>query len=328
VTAILKSRTEREKMNCRHSDGCPRAKVPSAFLRAGPLYHMWIAAPAWATMLIAVMAAHAFGQSGSHSRRNSRDPGAKEISKYLISRESEPADLNAKDPPLLSVDAIIDKLMAANARRSAQLRGFQGKRKYDLQYHSFLGGHDASMEVLATYNAPDERTFSVISQRGSKLLLNRVLLKLLDSEKEAFEHRKQVELSPENYKFDLVGTDDATGSDCYVLTVKPRKENKFLYAGKIWVDAHDFAVVRMEGQPAKSPSFWVRDTQIDSHWKKVGNFWFIAHNQSVSHIRMGGVATLNIDYEDYQITGVDGHASKSRVQGPILPEPSSITPQR
>lgn len=279
-------------------------------------------------MLLAVVAGSAFGQSASHSRRAAHDLSASEISKYLVSRAEEPDELKPNDPPMLSVDAIVEKIMTANARRSSELRGFQSKRKYELNYHGFLGGRDATMEVLASYTAPDQRTFSVISQSGSKLLLNRVLLKLLDSEKEAFEHRKQVELSPENYRFELVGMDAmTTGSPCYVLTVKPRKENKFLYAGKIWIDAHDFAVVRMEGQPAKSPSFWVRDTQIDSQWRKVGNFWFIAHNRSVSHIRMGGVATLNIDYGDYEITGVDRRAAKSQAQGPILPDPSSVTPQ-
>ena len=315
-------------MNCLHYNGGRRTRVSAGLLRGDPLHRSWIAAPAWAMMLFAVVSGQALGQSASHSHRTSGDVGGKEISKYLVSREAEPDEFKAKDPPMLSVDAIIEKIMAANARRSAELRGFQGKRKYDLQYRSFLGGRAASMEVLATYNAPDERTFSVISQSGSKLLLNRVLLKLLDSEREAFQHRKQVELSPENYKFELVGMDGTTtGSPCYLLTVKPRKENKFLYAGKIWIDAHDFAVVRMEGQPAKSPSFWVRDTQIDSQWQKVGNFWFIAHNHSVSHIRRGGVATLTIDYDDYQITGVDRRSAKSQAQGAILPDPSSVTPQ-
>jgi hypothetical protein len=286
-------------------------------------------ASTWTVVLIALVAGEAFGQGASNTRRQSHDPLMKDISTYLVSREADPADLKAQDPPMLSVDEIVQKVMAANARRSAELRGFQGKRRYDLQYHGLLGGREASMEVLATYSAPDERTFSVVSQSGSKLLLNRVLLKLLDSEKEAFEHRKQVELSPENYKFDLVGADrTAEGNSCFVLSVKPRKQNKFLYAGKIWVDARDFAVVRMEGEPAKSPSFWIRDTQIDSNWEKVGNFWFIAHNHSVSHIRMGGVATLTIDYDDYQITGVDRRAAKSQAQGPILPEPASVTPQR
>jgi hypothetical protein len=279
-------------------------------------------------VLIAAIAGESFGQA-SHSRRVSHDPSAKEISNYLISREGEAVNKPAQDSPMLPVTAIVEKIMIANARRSAELRAFEGKRWYRLEYHGLFGSRNASMEVLATYTAPDQHNFSVTSQSGSKLLLNRVLLKLLDSEKEAFKDHKQVELSPENYKFTLVGTEKIPGGDnCYVLTVKPHKENKFLYAGKIWVDAHDFGVVRMEGEPAKAPSFWVRDTQIDSNWEKIGGFWFIAHNHSVSHIRMGGVATLNIDYGDYQITAVDGRAAKTQAQGPVLPDPASVTPQR
>jgi len=317
-------------MSFLHYNGTNARMIASA--EVGGTRPEWLrarsSASTWTVVLIALVAGEAFGQGAPNSRRPAHDLSTKDISRYLVSGDLETDDLKAKDPTMLSVDAIVGKIMAANARRSAELRGFQGKRKYELHYHSFLGGRDASMEVLATYNAPDQRTFSVISQSGSKLLLNRVLLKLLDSEKEAFEHRKQVELSPENYKFELVGMDGTTtGSACYVLTVKPRKENKFLYTGRIWIDAHDFAVVRMEGQPAKSPSFWVRDTQIDSQWQKFGNFWFIAHNRSVSHIRMGGVATLNIDYGDYQITGVDRRSAKSQAQGAILPDPSSVTPQ-
>jgi len=315
-------------MNFLHCNG-DKARV-SAATGARSLRPEWSrAASTWTVVLIALVAGEAFGQGASNSPQQSHDPAPKDIPNYLVSREADPDRSRAKDPPMLSVDEIVERVMAANARRSSELRGFQGKRKYDLQYHGLLGGREASMEVLATYSAPDQRTFSVVSQSGSKLLLNRVLLKLLESEKEAFEHRQQVELSPENYKFELVGADNTDeGNSCFVLAVKPRKQNKFLYAGKIWVDAHDFAVVRMEGAPAKSPSFWIRDTQIDSSWEKVGNFWFIAHNHSVSHIRMGGVATLTIDYDDYQITGVDRRAAKGQAQGPILPEPSSVTPQR
>jgi hypothetical protein len=277
-------------------------------------------------VLIAALAAESFGQT-PHSRRISGEPSAEEISRYLVSRENDPADVETH--ARLSETAIVEKIMDANTRRSAELRAFEGKRWYHLEYHGLFGGRDASMEVVARYNAPDQHNFNVISQSGSKLLLNRVLLKLLDSEKEAFQNHKQVELSPENYKFTLLGTERIPAGDtCYVLAVKPRKQNKFLYAGKIWVDGHDFAVVRMEGEPAKAPSFWVRDTQIDSKWEKVGGFWFIAHNHSVSHIRLGGVATLTIDYGEYQVTAVDGHAAKTQAQGPVLPEPASVAPQR
>ena len=259
----------------------------------------------------------------------SKELPAKDISKYLLSTDLPSATQRSKEPPALSTGDIVQKLISASARRSAQLRGFQGTRLYHLEYRGLLGTREASMQVLATYTAPDERNFKIVSQSGSKLLLNRVLLKLLDSEREAFRNRQQVELGPANYDFELLGTDwMAGGNACYVLSVKPRKNNQFLYRGKIWVDANDFAVVRMEGQPARSPSFWVKDTEIDSHWQKLGDFWLIQHNRSVSHIRMGGMATLTIDYTDYQITGIDRRALQGQGQTSVLPDPSSVTPQR
>lgn len=237
-------------------------------------------------------------------------------------------DLRSTGPPALPADIVVQKMMETGARRSAELRGFRTTRSYQLQYHGFLGTRDASMRVISTYTAPDKLDFSVVSETGSKLLLNRVLLKLLDSERDAFRDQSKIELSPANYKFDSEGVDRSSdGNDpSYVLGVVPRKENRFLYRGKVWIDAFDFALSRMEGQPAKTPSFWIKDTQINSTWAKVGKFWLIQHSRSVSHIRMGGLATLTIDYSDYQIT--DGGQSQGRGQHAQLPDPSSVTPQR
>jgi hypothetical protein len=262
---------------------------------------------------------------GSHPKK---DPSAKELSNYLISRDPN-STAHAKDPMILPSAVIVDKMVAANARRAAELRGFEGMRFYHVQYHGLFGAKDASMQVLASFTAPDQRIYSVVSQSGSKLLINRVLLKLLDSEKEAFRNQKQVDLTPANYTFDLIGSERLSGgAPCYVLSVKPLKDNKFLYHGKIWVDASDFAVVKMEGQPARSPSFWIKDTDIESNWAKVGEFWLINHSTSISHIRMGGMATLTIDYSGYKITGIDRRASQSSGQGPVLPDPASVTPPR
>lgn len=236
-------------------------------------------------------------------------------------------DLKSKGPTILPAEVVVEKMMATSALRSEELRGYRTTRNYRLQYHGFLGVREAGMRVMSTYTAPDKLEFSVLSESGSKLLLNRVLLKLLDSEREAFHDQAKIELSPANYQFQSDGLEQHSDNDpLYVLGVQPKKENKFLYRGKVWIDANDFALARMEGQPAKSPSFWIRDTQIDSTWAKVGGFWLIQHSQSVSHIRMGGMATLNIDYTDYQVTRVSG--AKGHGQSPQLPDPGSVTPQR
>jgi hypothetical protein len=229
-------------------------------------------------------------------------------------------------PVPLPAPAIAAKLVAASARRSSQLRGFRATRDYHLLYHGLFGSREASMQVLATYAAPDKYEYQVLSQTGSKLLMNRVLLKLVDSERDALKNRSQVELSPVNYEFSELGMETLNGSGpSYILGVLPRKDNKFLYRGKIWVDAGEFALVRMQGQPAKSPSFWVKETDIDSSWQKVNGFWFIHHTLSVSHIRLGGTATLTIDYHDYQITELG--TTKGHAQSPQLPDPGSVTPQ-
>lgn len=285
----------------------------------------------WPTVLPALLLLTCHLSAGQTSRKSATAPPT--IASGDRTRNDASADrllgidLRPKDPPSLPANDVIARLMSKSAGRSAQLRGYRTTRVYHVQYHGFLGAREATMQVASSFTAPDEHEFSVISESGSKLLINRVLLKLLDSEREAWKNQAQIEITPANYDFDSLGIEkQADGSALYVIGVRPRKDSRFLYRGKIWVTSDDFAVTRMEGQPARSPSFWIKDTQIDSTWEKIGSFWLIQHNSSVSHIRMGGSATLTIDYTDYQITGVGRTPGKS--QNPALPDPSSVTPPR
>jgi hypothetical protein len=87
-----------------------------------------------------------------------------------------------------------------------------------------------------------------------------------------------------------------------VLNLVPKTKNKYLYRGKIWVDAKDFAVMRIEGEPAKNPSFWIKKTEVKHRYVKVSDFWLPAENHTESVIRLGGRAVLSIEYRDYKIT--------------------------
>jgi hypothetical protein len=235
------------------------------------------------------------------------------------------ADQPAQVP---SVGTIVSKLVAANQRRARDLRGYHGKRFYHLDYRGFLGSHSADMQVEAVYTAPDKKEFKVVSQSGPKVLINRVLLKLLDSEKEASQQQthKQIELSPENYTFSFVGFQHSP--DSYVLSVEPREKNKYLYSGKIWIDPSDFAVTRMEGEPAKTLSLWISRTTIEYVWTKIGEFWLSSSTKSVTQVRLGGTATLTIQYTDYQITGLSKIDLPHGGDKSVLPDPSSVTPDQ
>ena len=208
--------------------------------------------------------------------------------------------------PALTTEQIVSKLVQSNLSRAQRLAAYRGTRTYHLEYQGFPGPRSAEMVVDVRYESPGTKDFAIRSETGSKLLIERVFKKLLQSEKEALteENATRVALNRDNYKFAQVGYESTSAGALYVLSVEPRTNSKFLYRGRIWVDAQDFAVVRLQGKPARNPSFWTKDTQIEQTYAKVSEFWFPVSNRSTTSSRLGGHAYLTIDYKDYRTTAV------------------------
>jgi hypothetical protein len=195
------------------------------------------------------------------------------------------------------------RLMSRNAERAQKLGQIDSIRQYNLDYSGFPS-LNARMQVKASYTAQGSKGFTVISESGSRLLRNHVLHKLLESEKEAASdaaNRDAVALSTANYRFSLLGCDAADGRSLYVMRVEPLRETKFLYRGSIWIDSRDFAVTRIEAEPAKNPSFWTIRSEIHHQYQKIGEFYLPALNRTVTDVRLGGKAVLTIQYLDYEL---------------------------
>lgn len=217
----------------------------------------------------------------------------------------------------VSCEEIVANLVRRNVERAHALGAYHGTRVYRLEYRGFPGARSAEMTVDVQYRSPETKEFKVLSEKGSQLVIDRVFHKLLQSEKEAViqENQARVALNNDNYKFVLVGTESLQTGLSYILSVEPRTNNKLLYRGRIWVDAEDFAVVRIAAAPAKNPSFWTKETKIEQVYSKVGDFWLPLSNRSNSTIRLGGHADLTIDYQDYQITASTPAGTPRRVAG-------------
>ena len=71
----------------------------------------------------------------------------------------------------------------------------------------------------------------------------------------------------------------------------------------MWVDAEDFAITRIEGKPAKNPSFWVRSSTFVHTYEKFGSFWLAVSNVSQSDALVFGHTSIEIHYSDYEING-------------------------
>lgn len=245
---------------------------------------------------------------------------------FCLSRNvcaQNPASANTSK---ISSSEIVAKMMAMNEQRAAALKGFTSERSYELDYSGFPSHKHAKMVVGVVFKAPKDKRLNIVSEEGSELLRNRVLHKLVESELEANDHatKASTALTEANYEFSLVRREEKDGRDCYMLNVKPRTKSKFLYEGKVWVDAAEFAVVHIQARPAKNPSFWIKRTDIEHRYEKVGFFWLPVSNQSTSSTRLGGRAVLTIDYGSYKIDPYDTSTAQQRatVSGAQLEIPS------
>jgi hypothetical protein len=201
----------------------------------------------------------------------------------------------------LTVAQIVEQMGLRDQERTRDLKHYRSQRRYDVTYRGFPENLEAIMVVDASFDAASGKSFQIVSQSGSKFLADKVLKRAIDSEKEASLKKGLTALTPANYQFSLVGNETLASGPAYVLQVEPLQASKFLYRGKIWVDATDFEVVKIETQPAKNPSFWISKALIQTAYTKAGGFWFPEKLRSETKVRLGGTAVLSIDYGSYQV---------------------------
>ncbi|MGH9590594.1 MAG: hypothetical protein ACRD25_09370 [Terracidiphilus sp.] len=200
----------------------------------------------------------------------------------------------------LSEAQIVAGIQNRNRFQNQSLMRYRALRTYSVVYHG-MGTIRAQMQVEVTYDAEQGKSFRIVSQSGALLLRDGVLKRAVESEKEASKQKGSTALTPANYSFRLLGSGVVNGRPVYILDVKPVKPQKFLYRGTIWVDAASFGVMKIEAAPAKNPSIWISHSTISVTDELTDGFWLPKETQSQTAVRLGGRATLTIDYGRYQI---------------------------
>jgi hypothetical protein len=159
--------------------------------------------------------------------------------------------------------------------------------------------------VLVEYRAPGIETFTSTSRKGSGFVLHRVFQRLMEDEEKRVRVNKDPDglITPENYTLEVVGTDKIGGFVCSVVRAVPKRKETDLFEGKIWIDNQDFAIVRITGRLAKSPSFWIKQVDFVRDYRKIDGFWLLSRQEAVSALRILGKETLTIDYQNYTVNG-------------------------
>jgi len=161
----------------------------------------------------------------------------------------------------------------------------------------------AETRVRMSFGKSTGKKFTVVSRQGSGWVHRFVFQRLLDAETEtsAGKEKQDSSITTKNYTFTPAGTDVIRGHPCWVFDAKPRVSAKYLFVGRVYINKTDYGIVRMDGSPAKSLSFWVKQAHIIRDYEKVGPFWMPLRDHTETQIRIFGSHVLDILYDEYRI---------------------------
>ena len=164
--------------------------------------------------------------------------------------------------------------------RTNSLAGYSVRRRYTLSHGRLQTPAEAIVQL--DYSYPGHKSFSVISEHNCSYLEKRILHRVLTAEVQAASDdvRDGTKIGPRNYEFDLLGDDDLDGRPNYVIRIMPKRKERFLVDGKIWVDTQDMAVTRIEGE-ADADSFWVHSFHIMQRYQRVGPYRLVAFTRNM-----------------------------------------------
>ncbi len=204
-------------------------------------------------------------------------------------------------PSGLSASELFSQLAERNQVRESELPNYSVTRTYEVRNAS--GKIQSQSTVLVRYDRPNPKEFEVLTETGSRVIASMVFRPLMQHEANASmgEDNRNSAIVPANYDVRIIGAEDLDGRHCFVMQATPRRRDKYLFEGTIWVDSQDLAIARIEGRPARNPSFWVRNVHFVRSYQKIGDFWLPREDTSVSDVKIFGKHTLTIRYEDYQL---------------------------
>ncbi len=204
------------------------------------------------------------------------------------------------ESPVPSAESIVANMMQARSENRARLRPYSVTRDYRLFGKE---KQTARSEVTArvTFDPPGIKQF-VIQHASGMGLGERIVRQMLEHETEIGRNYTSTDLAPTNYDFRYLREEELGGRRCYVLEIIPRRKDKNLLRGQIWVDAITYLLQRTEGEPARSPSWWLKDARVMLVYGDVGGMWLQTSSESSAEVRFLGRHTMLSRDVEYTMT--------------------------
>lgn len=200
-------------------------------------------------------------------------------------------------------DNVIQRVDNAELARETDLPGYTVTEHYTVLRNG-SSEPAASATVETVYKRGQGKTYTVQSRTGSaflqKYLIDRVL-----AEQEGIskgDARRNALITSENYTMQFVREESLDGRDCFVLKLSAKRRTPYLLNGQIWVDSHNYHLVRVKGHPSAAPSIWTGLPEIQRDYQELQGYPLASSSRSESKRPVIGTTVLQIDYENYRIS--------------------------
>lgn len=202
-------------------------------------------------------------------------------------------------PQTADTATIVSRMEQAQRQNAVKTKSFSIKRDYRLLDKE----NEPKAQLVATISfvPPDQKQYQIESAHGG--MGEKILRDILSRETETPKDPERKEISEDNYDFQLVGTELLDGRMCYVLALNPKRHDKELIHGQAWVDANTFNIRRIQGEPAKSPSWWIHDVQILMTFNQIDGIWLRTFMRAVASVRFKGryeMISRNVEYHSME----------------------------
>lgn len=198
------------------------------------------------------------------------------------------------------LNTILSRMEQAQAESHLRMSPYSVTREY-----KFFGDDQqhAKSQVLAKvdFAPPNQKNYTIEKSSGSGQG-EKITRKVLDHEKQmAKGDSTSGALSRENYDFEYLRCELMNGRRVYVLQLLPKRNEKNLIKGLAWVDAETFHPLKVEGEPMKSPSWWVKSVKYSFTFGRVADMWLQTGMQADANVRLLGRHTMIARDINYQL---------------------------
>jgi hypothetical protein len=207
-----------------------------------------------------------------------------------------------------SLSSIVQGMEKSQSKVRAQ-SPYQVIREYRL-FGAKSSSANADVVAQVDFNPPTSQNYNIQKWSGSGRG-KQVVQRILDHEAEESRGKQaRTALTSENYDFTLLRETVLDGRSCYLIGLNPKRKDKDLILGTAWLDKSSLLILRIEGETAKSPSWWLRSVRIKLSFGDLSGTWLQTSMEAVADVRLFGPHTLTSRILDYR--GSDISASTRR----------------